>query len=340
MAGAAGARIGRLVMRPLSLHPFGATVFYTVFPSPFAREFRAVLAGRRAYAAGHGGHRYLLRRNVHMLEKGLCMQPRRDVFATGYIEETVGALAEVRACDGPFDTDLQWANDVLHSYFTVAGDHPSIARARAAFRPVPLGADPRSTSAGLSPYQRDLHAPPPVSPESLLDLARRRRSVRAFADRPVPRDRIQAAVEIAALSPSACNRQPFQFRVFDDPDQLAEVAAIPMGTKGWGGGIPAFAVIVGDLSAFFSERDRHIIYTDGSLAAMAFVFALETMGIASCCVNWPDIRHREAAMARALDLKPHERPIMCVAIGYPADTGLVPFSQKKPSSDLLRFNNE
>jgi nitroreductase len=45
-------------------------------------------------------------------------------------------------------------------------------------------------------------------------------------------------------------------------------------------------------------------------------------------------------MARLLDLAPHERPIMCIAIGYPDAAGLVPFSHKRPAAEIVRFNNE
>ena len=35
--------------------------------------------------------------------------------------------------------------------------------------------------------------------------------------------------------------------------------------------------------------------------------ALETLGLASCCVNWPDIENKEVRMAELLDLDPDER---------------------------------
>jgi nitroreductase len=111
-----------------------------------------------------------------------------------------------------------------------------------------------------------------------------------------------------------------------------------MGTRGWSHNVPTFVVVVGTLSAFFSERDRHTIYTDASLAIMTFVLALETMGIGSCCVNWPDIDELEEKMASELSLAPHERPVMCLAIGRPDPAGLVPYSQKREPEDVLRFH--
>jgi nitroreductase len=218
------------------------------------------------------------------------------------------------------------------------GEHPVVARARRLFVKAPAGTDARSSKVGLSPYARDLERPIPVEYEALLELAERRRSVRWFEQRPVPRELVDKAVEVAGLSPSACNRQPFEFRAFDDPELVQRVASIPMGTRGWSGNIPMFVVIVGSLSAFFDERDRHLIYTDSSLAAMSFVFALETLGLSTCCVNWPDIAEREDRMRLLLGLSPGERPVMCIAIGYPDREGLVPFSHKKAVRELVRYN--
>jgi nitroreductase len=81
-------------------------------------------------------------------------------------------------------------------------------------------------------------------------------------------------------------------------------------------------------------------YIDASLAAMQFMLALETLGLASCPINWPDVESLEQQMAVALDLPWHLRPVMLIALGYPDPTGGVPFSAKKPSESLLRMSND
>lgn len=331
--------------RPFARSERLSSAYFGLVSGPFGREHRAVLAGKQEFLQrrAEGRERYVLRRNVHMLEKGLVMRPRRDTFALDYIQETVVCFRSLLdrsdgACQA--DPELQWANDVLSWYFDVAASHPAVDRAQANFERLPLGLDPRATTPGLRPYRRDLARPATVDYTALLELAQRRRSVRWFEQRPVPRELIDKALLVAGLSPSACNRQPFEFRVFDDPKLVREVAEIPMGTRGWVDNIPAFVVIVGSLAAFFSERDRHLIYTDGCLAAMAFLFALESLGLSSCCVNWPDIAERERRMAKILGLEPHQRPVMCIAIGYADTEGMVPFSQKKPASQIGRYNRE
>jgi len=164
--------------------------------------------------------------------------------------------------------------------------------------------------------------------------------VRWFEQRRVPSDLVSKALDAAAQAPSACNRQPFLFRYFDDPEDAHRIASIAMGTTGYAQNVPAIVVLLGDLSCYPEERDRHVVYIDASLAAMQFMLALETLGLASCPINWPDIEVRERAMAEALDLPWHIRPVMLIALGYPDPQGGVPFSAKKQSQSLLRTSND
>lgn len=159
--------------------------------------------------------------------------------------------------------------------------------------------------------------------------------MRWFEPKRVPRDLIIAAVDVAATAPSACNRQPFKFYVFDEPERAQEIGGIPMGTAGFSHNFQCVVVVVGDLSAYPFEKDRHIIYIDSGLAVMQMQLALETQGLASCCINWPDIERHERQMALELDLAPYQRPVMLLAVGYPLADALVPYSAKKNASDLV-----
>jgi nitroreductase len=258
------------------------------------------------------------------------------VFATDYIEETVAVLTRQVADDQKQDPERRWACAVLTDYFRVTDPGPQTDRARARFNG--FSSTGQNPNEPLVPYKRDLRDPPSVSYEALWALAQRRRSVRWFLPKPTPRDLIDKAIEIAAQSPSACNRQPFIFRVFDDPESVKQIAAIPMGTTGYADNIPAIVVIVGQLRHFSDERDRHLIYIDGSLAAMSFAFALETLGLSSCMINWPDVEHLETRMASLIGLEADERPVMLIAVGYPDPEGLVAASVKKPVALLRRYN--
>ncbi len=80
---------------------------------------------------------------------------------------------------------------------------------------------------------------------------------------------------------------------------------------------------------FIHENGSRTIYIDASLAAMNFMMALETMGLSSCPINWPDIEEREQLIAKEFNLQPSEKGIMFISIGYPLNKGGIPFSAKK-----------
>jgi nitroreductase len=56
-------------------------------------------------------------------------------------------------------------------------------------------------------------------------LMRRRRTVRDYSDRPVPREIIAEAVRTAALAPSGANQQPWTFVCIADPAVKARIRA-------------------------------------------------------------------------------------------------------------------
>ncbi len=320
-----------------------AKLRYGLLPGAFDREHRAVLAGIKRYRENERGqqvNRYLLRRNTHRLEKGLLMRPRRDIFALDYIEATmeVFAQATVRCLADESDTDRlewQWAHDVIAEYFEVTGSHPLIDRLRKRFEDLDTG---RLSGGDSKPYHRELGDQPPVSYDQMVALAKQRRSVRWYRSEPVDRNLVDQAILVAAQAPSACNRQPFLFRIFDDPNQVAALAELPMGTAGFGHNIPMIIAVVGRLRAYFNPRDRHLIYIDGSLAAMSLMFALETLGLSSCSLNWPDIWTREKKITRLLDLDPDERVVLLLSVGTPDPEGLVAYSQKKTLDQIRTYN--
>lgn len=318
-------------------------LYYALGSRTYDREHKATLSARARYLRDvhtGEGNVFLLRRNIHKLEKALIMKPRRALFALAYLHETVVSYADcvTRLRAGQLhDTDtLEWSRQVLTVYFAaIQKSHPLVDEARAIFD------EAMARHVAVGDKQRVPFARSPVelpSYDALLQLALHRRSVRWFDQRPVPREIIDRAVVVASLSPSACNRQPFRYAIFDDPQLCQKVAAIPKGTPGWVHNIPCFIVIVGTLAAFDREKDRHIPYIDGALSAMALCFALESQGVSSCCVNWPDLAETEARMAAALGLQPYERPIMCMAVGYPDMTEKVPYSQKLPLDELRSYN--
>jgi len=318
---------------------FLASFYFTFINRSFYREHLSVLKGRLNYAKSLttiDRSSALLRRNTHRLEKGLIMRPRRATFAKAYIGETVDCYERCLLSGKVDPEEMRWARDVITEYFRVVSDsEPAIKRHREKYLLLKSSEEPDNNIVEAKPYQHRELPSLSVDYQSLLMLFKRRRSVRWYQCKAVPRNLIEQAVNAATLAPSACNRQPYRFVFFDKPGEVAEVANLAMGTAGFNKQLPSLFVVVGDLSCYPKGRDRHVIYIDGSLAAMQLMLALESLGLSSCPINWPDIESRERKMARHLNLGRHERVILLIAAGYAREDGGVPFSQKKTAADLL-----
>ena len=108
-----------------ALNGFLSSFYYLVLSSKFYREHQSVLIGRRKYKKSLreiGESCVLLRRNVHRLEKGIIMRPRREVFAQDYIGETVDCYRDSIKSEILCEDEKKWATDVLRKYFDVVGD--------------------------------------------------------------------------------------------------------------------------------------------------------------------------------------------------------------------------
>ena len=58
-----------------------------------------------------------------------------------------------------------------------------------------------------------------------LEVAQRRRSLREFSDRPVPREIIEQCLLAAGTAPSGANTQPWYFAVVESPDIKRQIRA-------------------------------------------------------------------------------------------------------------------
>jgi len=281
---------------------------------------------------------YILRRNVHRIEKGLTVKDRRPVFALGYIRETVAILASLRRSSRISGGDYQWTVHTLKIFFSSAGAHPVIDESRNLFEqmlkefPEESAKEPEKLRS-LAEYRIRTA----VSSEGFTALLKSRKSVRYFQEKEVETSLLDDAFRICGLAPTACNRQPYRFLVLRDRDLIRRVGTITYGADSFIDNIPCLILVLGDFSAFFSVRDRHVPYIDGSFAALNLIHGLELRGLNSCVINWPDYArfHRKAA---GLGLyRSYERILMLMAVGYGAPDAEVPDSTKKDLKDLREY---
>ncbi len=309
---------------------------YFLFSKSFAHEKQMFLHARRQYLKSKyrkEQNQFLLRRNIHRIEKGLLMKNRRSVFALDYIQETVDMFKCV-TLNNNGNIQLDWVYSVLKEYFEVTDAIPVIKKARQVFSDVSYLSENTNM---YTPYL--INGNRAEYFDSFKALVHQRKSVRFFNKSRIPeRSKVDEAVILAGLAPSSCNRQPFQFRIIDNPELVKKVAMLPGGTKGFAEDIVAMIIVVGQMNVSPTLADRHLMYVDGSLASMNLMLALESLGIGSCPLNWPEDKKKDDQVSKLLSLKPYERPIMMIAYGYADEKEKVACSVRKPIEQLRKYN--
>jgi len=333
----------QLITPIFSKTPYLSYLYFVIFNHTYLREQFALLQGVQAYKkrikAPEGSSNPLLRRNIHRLEKGLIMQPRRTVFALDYIEETQRVFSSVWQTNVHLQ-EVFWAKDVLDEYYqTVNLEHNHLLKYLANEFYEIIEHAPQKENACI-PYVNDQLPELKISYQQLSEFMKIRRSTRWFKNKNVCHEKIKQAVTIASQAPSACNRQPYQFYVIDQEPLLSQVSQLAVGAGGFADNIPCLIAVVGDYSNYEHVKDRHVIYIDASLASMQFMQALPTLGLSSCPLNWPELKVLDKKITELLMLKPYQKTVMLIAVGEADPKGGIPYSQKKTAEQLTSFVND
>jgi nitroreductase len=189
----------------------------------------------------------------------------------------------------------------------------------------------------------------------------RRRTVREFSDRPVPRDSIETALRAAGTAPSGANLQPWHFVVVSGAETkkkirvAAEVeerefyehrasaewleALRPLGTDSDKPFLETAPYLITVFLQKFGElpdgrKVKHYYPVESTgIATGILITALHEAGLAT-------LTHTPSPMKflnEILDRPKSERPFLLLVVGYPAAAAVVPDIERKPLKDFTSF---
>ncbi len=191
------------------------------------------------------------------------------------------------------------------------------------------------------------------------DVLTRRRSVRMYADRPVPREVLERIADAAVVwAPSAGFSQGLRIVVVTDPDTRRRIATAAkedelaaQGRPRWKAAAPVHMVVLTreeDYHARYQEQDKLKItggreidwpapywYVDAGAAAMALMLAAIDEGLDTAIFGVTDLE----ALQETLALPDAVLFVAVVTMGYPVDTtdepsrGASVFAQRRKSRD-------
>ncbi|MFT5200923.1 MAG: iodotyrosine deiodinase [Candidatus Aldehydirespiratoraceae bacterium] len=198
--------------------------------------------------------------------------------------------------------------------------------------------------------------------ERFLAEMDRRRSVRMFDDRPVPRSVIENLIRAAATAPSGAHMQPWTFVAISDPDLKRQIrtaaeeeehtnylenrmneewqaALAPLGTDHH----KEFLEIAPWLVVLFEQRfgthhdgskkTHYYVKESVGIAAGMFVTAVHQAGL----ITLPHTPSPMAFLRKVLDRPDTERPFAMFPVGHPLPGVVVPDLARKPLGDIAIF---
>lgn len=189
----------------------------------------------------------------------------------------------------------------------------------------------------------------------------RRRTIRDFSARPVPRDIIETALKAASTAPSGANLQPWHFAVVSGPETkrkirlAAEVeerefythraseewlaALQPLGTDEQKPFLETAPYLIAVFLQKFGElpdgrKVKHYYPTESTgLATGILITALHTAGLATLTHTPSPMKFLNEILGRPKS----ERPFLLLVVGYPADDAKVPDLRRKSLDEFASF---
>lgn len=197
--------------------------------------------------------------------------------------------------------------------------------------------------------------------QAFRDYMRQRHSVRAYSERPVPAEVIQACMEAAVTAPSGANHQPWHFCAISEPYMKAQIreaaeeeerafyeggggdewlkALEPIGTgpeKPHLTDAPWLIVIFAERYGTTDDGVRYKNYyvpESVGIATGMLITALHHAGLV-CLEHTPNPMKFLNNLCNRPD---HEKPVMILPVGWPSEEATVPAAakMKKPLAQVI-----
>ncbi|WP_129975850.1 nitroreductase family protein [Rhodococcus sp. Q1] len=286
--------------------------------------------------SSHEQYRIMLR--VHSLEKGMAYRSPRSFGAAKAV--ALAQMLENASIETRMSTAHQMGKSVLRAWLEFHADrddknqdaYETIRRFLArAEEP-----DVEACEAGVRTIsERD---PKAWAKLPFDEFVASRHSTRRYSSEKVADEVLDEAVQLAMLSPSACNRQMVRLHVIDDPEGKRLLYDTLHGTGGVDYDTCQMGLITYDSRSleFYGERNQG--YLNAGLFAMTLVYALHWKGVGACLLQFGNTAAEERVLIRGLGIPEYERAAVGISFGHLEASDVVPASVRRGIVEVLRRN--
>lgn len=258
---------------------------------------------------------YTLLRENHVIEKGMSMRNPRKGFGQEKVSALIKRLRKYNTLYGNSDRSfLIYPLSTIKAYIKYqhedAVNIPDIEDKFLNFCQE-VGIDPNALITAAGVYTTDsgnLRRDAMGNFESLLYS---RHSIRYFKEELPAKERIERALELAARTPSACNRQAWHTHIYmgADSHRLLDMQG---GCNGFADNIHCSIVVTADMKGFL-DYEPFQCYVDGGLYAMNLINTLHYEGLGTIPLSCGFYSTKLKMIQKSFDIPDNE--VMVVIIG-------------------------
>ena len=163
-----------------------------------------------------------------------------------------------------------------------------------------------------------------------------RRSVRQYdTSKKISKETIREIIKAAQYSPTAHNKQPWEFLVIDDREFLTNLRHIQRWTS-FAKDADCVIIVCGDVEKSFSRNKEDekwsFIDVDCAIATQSLMLAAWSKGIGTCYCGAAPMQRVVDSLKEHLNLPENIRPFAIVTMGYPLDQPLLSARQTAPDA--------
>jgi nitroreductase len=172
-----------------------------------------------------------------------------------------------------------------------------------------------------------------ASSMSVRNAVRTRKSVRAWADKLVEEEKLNAVLEAGRLAPSASNRQEWRFVVVRDPE-TRKMLASAAGGQAFVGQAPVVIAACADTDEHRMRCGQQSYPIDVAIALDHMTLAAVELGLGTCWIGLFD----ENRVKEILGIPEKIRVVELMPLGYPAEPWAVE-KKRLPMDRIVKYEH-
>lgn len=279
-------------------------------------------------------------KNYHKIEKGLTLHPRRYHFGEAVIQVLISDIKSAANDGNALDEELAEcfnALNALDEYIQCHHENTSafVTSLQSRVQDLLSKLNERNDKGHIDSYDAvSLYSDvsdkfQQIDIELYDRVINSRKSVRRFTSTLIEQPIIEAAMNVALKTPSACNRQPWFVTHLVQKIDVEKALSIQKGNISLAENVNELLIVWMDVSRALSPEERGQHFFDGGLFSMNLANALHVRGVSSCFLNWAKSRKDDDLLRAYLKMPVNYKPVTFLAIGYADKDSIICRSARK-----------